>query len=436
MMVQPGIDLETFQAQMEKLYAAVPQDALQGVRAKAWDHLMELGLPTKRSEVFRYIRLSQLYGMQYESVSAKAVKKQDIADAIYPECAHSHIVFVNGCYQPELSDVTALPKRLVISSLAEATKTFGSFLNYQWAKSLKEETDPFAILNIALHKQGAFVYLPPKSTVVAPLQILNVIDTDSQQTAFINPRLNLFLGSQSDLKLISSLKVHSKGQYVVNMAVDITIEEESHLHYTQILGKKEMEGWLLDATRATLKSNSTFKTISATEGSATVRNDYRVTLTGENAEALLNGVALLSGKNEAHTHVWMEHQAPNCRSLQLYKNVLNEISRSSFEGKIIVRQAAQKTQAFQLNNNLLLNDKAQAYSKPNLEIFADDVKASHGSTFGQLDAEQLFYMKTRGFSDHEAKNLLVYSFSNEVIDMIPHPSVAEELRKRAMSYLT
>ena len=145
---------------------------------------------------------------------------------------------------------------------------------------------------------------------------------------------------------------------------------------------------------------------------------------------------MLSGKNESHTHVLVDHQAPNCRSMQLFKGALNDVSRSSFEGKILVRQLAQKTEAFQLNNNLLLSDRANADSKPNLEIFADDVKASHGSTVGQLDAEQIFYMKTRGFSDADAKNLLVYGYCQEVIEMISVDSVRLRLKSIAQNYMS
>lgn len=145
---------------------------------------------------------------------------------------------------------------------------------------------------------------------------------------------------------------------------------------------------------------------------------------------------MLADKREAHTHIFMEHQAPHCRSFQLFKSVLNDFSRSSFEGKIMVRQAAQKTEAFQLNNNLLLSDHAHADSKPNLEIFADDVKASHGATVGQLDIDQLFYMKTRGFSDQAAKNLLIFGFCEQVVEMITLPSLREEISARTRHYLT
>jgi Fe-S cluster assembly protein SufD len=238
------------------------------------------------------------------------------------------------------------------------------------------------------------------------------------------------------VRLISTQKNLATSGYFVNQVSEFVIDEGAHVHYTQVLCDEHPQAWHLDAVRATLKRDSTLKTVCVTEGSTTVRTDYKIALTGENAEALLNGVCMLSDKREAHAHIFMEHQAPFCRSFQLFKSVLNDFSRSSFEGKIMVRQAAQKTEAFQLNNNLVLNDHAHADSKPNLEIFADDVKASHGATVGQLDADQLFYMKTRGFSDAEAKNLLVYGFCEQVIEMIPLPSLREEISAKARKYLT
>jgi Fe-S cluster assembly protein SufD len=252
----------------------------------------------------------------------------------------------------------------------------------------------------------------------------------------IMPRLHIFAGTQSQLALFSNKAILSGQGYCVNGVVDIAIEDDAHVRYTHVDFDEPSEVFHFEALRGYLKRNSTLKTVQATDGGLSVRHDYRVALTGENAEALLNGVWMLNGKNEAHYHVLMDHQAPLCRSMQLFKGALSAVSHSSFEGKILVRQAAQKTQAFQLNNNLLLSDRATADSKPNLEIFADDVKASHGATIGQLDEEQLFYMKTRGFDSVEAKNLLVHAFCKEVIDLITLPSLLKDVTQRANRYLT
>ena len=435
MMLEPQLESNAFQSLLESLLIkAGSGDSMQKLRLKAWDHFLEMGLPTRETEVYRYIKLRSLFSKSYVPSYPTDVSPETIDPYIYPESKESFIVFVNGHFQPKLSNLKALSKKVVVSTLDDAVHTFGAFLNNQWTKSLKEETDPFAIINTALHRDGVFIYLPPKTTSIAPLQVLYVID--SRDKAMIQfPRLNLFAGAQSQIDIVSSQALISGKAYCINQVTDIAIEEEGHIRYTQIACGEQPDFWHFDATRANLKRNSTFKTVSVTDGSATVRQDYRVALAGENSEALLNGVWMLDEKREAHTHVIVDHQAPHCRSMQLYKGVLNDFSHSSFEGKILVRQAAQKTDAFQLNNNLLLSERAIADSKPNLEIFCDDVKASHGATVGQLDKEQLFYMKTRGFTENEAKNFLIYAYCKEVIDMITLPSLKKIISGRAQRYL-
>lgn len=425
--LKEGHPLDLF---LDQLYKNIPDDATRKMRIKAWEHLQALGLPTSKNEVFRYVPLRKFFSRAYVPSQPKHVQPEAIAPHIFPECRNSVIVFVNGFYSQELSSVSALPKRVVITSLDEAAKTYGALLNNHWTKSLKEETDPFALMNACLHDRGAFIYLPPKTILEAPLQILHIIDTDNQPL-LIQPRLNLFAGAQSEIKCISSQARLSGAWNAMNGVVECIIEEDSHVHFTQALVEDPEGNWCFEAVRSSLKRNSTFNLVSLTEGSETVRKDYRVTLMGENSEANLNGLSMLDGKSESHTHVLIDHQAPQCRSRQLFKGVLNGTSRSSFEGKILVRQAAQKTDAFQLNNNLLISDRAAADSKPNLEIFADDVKASHGATFGQLDPEQLFMLKSRGIHETQAKNLLVYGFCREVIDMISLPSLLE----RSIQYL-
>ncbi len=435
MMAQPGLEQETFKTLLERCHTqGHKEEALERMRQKAWQHYLSLGLPSRQNEVYRYIKLRHLFAQPYQMASEPAVNLQQIQQWIYPECRQSVLVFVNGYYNPQLSCLDALPTKLVVSPLQEAIQTYGTFLNNHWAKVFKEETDSFAALNGALHHKGGFIYLPPKTVVEAPIQVLHVVDTQDQ-LQMLMPRLQIFVGAQSDVRFVCTQRSLAQAGYFVNQVAELVIDEGAHVHYTQILCDEHPQAWHLDAFRATLKRDSTLKTVCVTEGSLTVRTDYRITLMGENAEALLNGVWMLADKREAHSHVFMDHQAPYCRSFQLFKGALTDFSRSSFEGKIMVRQAAQKTEAFQLNNNLVLNDHAHADSKPNLEIFADDVKASHGSTVGQLDPEQLFYMKTRGFSDEAAKNLLIYGFCEQVIEMIQLPSLREEISARARHYL-
>ena len=430
MMTAPQSEQEGFQSLLWALYGQMSEsgDPLQKIRAKAWDHFLELGLPSKQEEVYRYVRLRNLFSRTFTLAQTSELSREAIGQYILPECKQSVLVFVNGFYSPHLSNREAIPKKTVITSLAEAANTFATLFNNQWMRGIRDETDAFAAVNSALHREGLFLYMPPKTVVETPIQILNVIDA-RDSAMLIMPRVHVFAGAQSQMAIVSTQGLHSGKGYCINAVVDLSIEEDARIHYTQSAKSEADDVWHFDAMRAALKRNSSLKTISVTDGSATVRADYRVVLNGENAEALLNGVWMLNGKREAHTHVLMDHQAPHCRSMQLYKGVLNDTSRSSFEGKILVRQIAQKTEAFQLNNNLLLSDRANADSKPNLEIFADDVKASHGATVGQLDNEQVFYMKTRGFSEHDAKNLLVNGFCEEVLNLIQVPSLAEQWKR-------
>lgn len=434
MMMEQQAEQEVFQSFLENLYNQFEkEDSLQKVRMRAWDHYQEIGLPNRRDEVFRYIRLKSFFARPFDIAPCREIDAPAIASHILPECSRSVLVFINGHFSPTLSKFQGVPKRAVINSLNASMYTFGSFLNNQLAKAIKEETDPFAIINTALHRDGVFIYLPPKTVIESPIQVLNIVDV-ADSPAFLMPRVQLFIGSQSQLSLISTQAVLSGKNFTINMVSDLALEEEAHVKFTQIPTSNH-DQWQFNAMRATMKRNSSLKTVAVTEGAGTIRQDYRVVLTGENAEVSLNGVAMLAEKRESHVHVLVDHQAPYCRSMQLFKNALTDVSRSSFEGKILVRQAAQKTEAFQLNNNLLLSDRANADSKPNLEIFADDVKASHGSTVGQLDKEQLFYMKTRGFNDAEAKNLLVYGFCEEVIDLIDIPSIHDHMQKSAQNFL-
>lgn len=435
-MIEPVMEQNPFQAVLARMQAqAGMTDALQKLRLKAWDHFLDLGLPTLKSEVFRYMKLRHFYANEYQLAEPAKVSPVDLEKHIYPECRQSVLVFINGQYRSELSRLDAIPKKAVISSMTDAYKTYSALLTNHFARTLKEETDPFAVLNQVLQRDGLFLYLPPKTVLETPIQILHFIDTPDAHRA-VMPRIQCFVGTQSQIEVISTQAVIAGNAYWINQVTDFVIEDDAHVKYTHVSLNEPEDVWHLEAVRASLKRNSTFKTVNVTDGSQGVRNDYKVILNGENGDATLNGVWMLAGNREAHCHVLMDHQAPQCRSMQFFKGAVNDMARSSFEGKILVRQLAQQTNAFQLNNNLLLGERSMAYSKPNLEIFADDVKASHGSTVGQIDAEQLFYLQTRGFSVEEAQNLLVYGFCQEVIDLITVPSLLKVVSDYAKRYVT
>lgn len=417
---------EKLRSSLQHLYAShTDAGSLRTNRAKFWDHFLQLGLPERSVESYQYVPLRSLYSGSYGQAPLSSVTMETLAPFVYPECKDSLILLINGQYVPTHSHRAALPPQAIICTITEAIKTYGSFLNNRWAKILKEETDAFAALNGALHGEGVFIYLPPKLKLAAPIQILHLIDTDNQP-AILSPRVHVFAGAQSEATFVSSMGSLSGAGYWVNQLHDFAIEEAASINYTSVTDLPAA-AWHFDAFRAHLKKDSLLKCTSVTNGAKTARQDYRVYLQGENSEASLNGLYSLHDQRQAHVHVFMEHQAPHCRSFQLFKGVLKDASRSSFEGKIFVRAEAQKTDAFQLNNHLLLSDHAIANSKPNLEIFADDVKASHGSTVGQIDQEHLFYLQARGLSEQESKKLLIQGFTREITGLIPIPSVRQQL---------
>lgn len=429
MMAEIRSEIDEFHTLLETFYnAASKETALAGLQAAAWEQFCLKGLPSRKNEVFRYVKLGQLYNQVYNE-SKPVTFEQDVIDAhLYPECKESALVFVNGHFAPELSRTAALPKKMVVLRLSDAMRTYGSLLTNQISKAIKEELDPFALLNLALHGEGLFLYLPPKTVCEVPVQILHLVD-DSIPNPFVSPRLQLFAGAFAEIELFSTHASLSSNCFI-NQRTDISVEENAHVRYVQANFHESADNWHFDAMRATLKKFSTLKSIGVTTGSKTVRNDYRATLVGEQAEVALNGVWMLKDRSETHQHVFVDHQAPNCLSRQLFKGVLNDTSHSSFEGKIMVRQAAQETNAFQLNRNLLLSDGAFAESKPNLEIFADNVKASHGATIGQLEKEELFYMRSRGFPEAEAKRLLVHGFCQEVLELIREQGLRAMIERR------
>lgn len=427
MMAEIRSEIDDFQSLLTALYQTAPRSvSLEKLQMKSWERFCDIGLPTRKNDVFRYVKLRNLYAHTYESATSSSLGAEAIAPHIFPECIDSVLVFINGAFSPQLSRLKGVPEKMFVSTLSDAMRSYGALLTNQAIKAAKEEQDPFAALNLALHGEAAFLYLPPKTFCAAPIQVLHLVDGLNAKTV-VMPRLQVFAGAFSEVELISTHVKISGSESCINQRLDVSLEENAHVRYVQVNSHEAPDTWHFDAVRSTLKKSSSFTCVNVTNGSATVRNDYRVVLAGENCETSLNGVWLLKDRREVHQNIFIDHQAPNCLSRQLFKGALNDVSHSSFEGKIMVRQEAQETNAFQLNNNLLLGDGASAESKPNLEIFADNVKASHGATIGQLEKEELFYMQSRGFSSADAKKLLVRGFCQDVVDMIRQEPLRQQI---------
>ncbi|NGX39519.1 MAG: FeS cluster assembly protein SufD [Chlamydiae bacterium] len=394
------------------------------IREKAWDRFLELGLPEKKHPGYQYLPLSQIFQESFGLSHYPDVTKDRVYPFLYPETKRSHIVFLNGQYAPELSDTSALPEKVVILRLKDALSSYGNFLQVRLARALKEETDPFAMLNLAMIQMGLFFYVPPETVIDKPVQCIHLIDND--RPSHLAPRIHFFLGRNSKMNWFYEGHCLKDYEYFSNSVVDVALEEGASFSREGVINPCK-QGWYFDAFRVTQKRDSRFSSAICTTGCRSVRQDFRISLMGENASCDLRGVALLSGNKQAHVNILIDHVAPHCTSNQLFKNVLADTSRSSFEGKIYVHPKAQKTIAYQLNHNLLLDDRTIANSKPNLEIFADDVKASHGATVTQINPEHLFYLTSRGIDPKKARLLLLSGFSLDVMKNISYLPLRERL---------
>lgn len=398
-------------------YGLIQQDALEWLRRKAWDRFVELGLPKSKQEAFQYV---PRVGLPSEVAREREAASLSLIEPfLLPECQESRLVFIDGHFHELLSCYGKIAKECVISPLDAAMKTYGMVLQNRLSREIKEEEDCFAALNGAYHGRGLFLYVPPGTVLSSPVQVISILSSP----LLMAPRLQIFLGKGAELNLIQV----AAGEGRAIDCIDVSLDEASQLN---LVDETHLEppSWLFRNLRATLKKEARLSSFSYTDGS--VRHSTRISLNEEGAEARLSGLATLDVCQEAHTHVLIKHNAPRCRSHQHFKSVLQGKSRSSFEGKIAVRPIAQKTEAYQLNQNLLLSEEAAAHAKPNLEIFADDVKASHGATISQLSEEELFYFQSRGISAIEAKQLLLQGFCRELFEKIPIRGLREYFIER------
>lgn len=411
------------------LQAAEPE-ALKKVRQNSWDRFLELGVPSGRDESFEYLQLKSLLATRLQKAAKHEISKEKILESVFPGCEKSFLVFINGWFCADLSDCT-LPKGALLMSLSQAMKMFGSLLSTSFSNVIKEEKDRFALLNAACHQDGAFLYLPPKTVLSNPIQILSIID---ESHSWIMPRLHLFAGAFSEAKIVQRTVCHQGQGYLYNSVVDVLLEDGAKVQYSlDDMGLPSSESWIFDSFRIALKPHASFKGFQITNSEKS-RRDWKIALAGQEAEVELNGVWILDENKEAHTNVLIDHQKPYCRSMQLFKGVLNDESISSFQGKILVQQEATKTESYQSNRNLMLSDKAKANSKPNLEIHSSDVKASHGATTGQLDEDQLFYLKTRGVSHIQARNCMINGFCQDVAKQLFLPAQYENFCNHLSKY--
>lgn len=387
----------------------------------AWERFCEeVKLPTRKTDGFEYLPLEQLFQSNFlHNEPIGCIEEESLQQVIYPECAQSYIVIFNGKLCLELS---SLPENspIVVCSLSEAQQVYGTYLKGRWQQQGQENNNPFTLLNLALFEDGMFLHIPKNVLLTTPLQVIHIVSGPYA----IYPKLHIYMGKDSSASIATTTIFLSDKAALLNEHMDVLLEEGSSLSMIDALWRAKSQ-FCFSSIHASVKQNAKFQHTLLTEGSHIHRKAYDVALKGEQASCLLKGLLCLKKHEQAHIHALVKHEAPHTTSNQHFKSMLYDRARSSFDGKIHVEKNALLTQAYQLNNNLLLSDHAVAFSKPNLEIFADDVKASHGCTTAKINEEELFYLLSRGLGKEEAKKLLTEAFAKEIIQEIPFQGIQD-----------
>ena len=395
------------------------------LRRSAISKFSELQFPTTRDEEWKYTNISPLLKHDFVPVQKSAEDYDvEVNHFLFDKMEHSLIVFINGMYSSGLSKIKDLPKGVVVKSLSEAIKEDNPIVKRHLGQYADFKNHIFTSLSAAFVQDGAFIYIPDGKVVEDPIHILFLTISDNQKI-LVQPR-NLFVaGKNSQFTIIEHFASTSDEDiYFTNSVTEIVTEENAFVDHLKVQeeSKKAFHIGRMDVHQ---ERNSNFVSHLISFGAAISRNDFNSRFNDEGGESMLNGLFLIEGTQLFDAHTLIDHAKPHCNSHEHYKGILMGSSRGVFNGKVIVRKNAQKTNAFQENNNIILSDDALVNTKPQLEIFADDVKCSHGATIGQLDNDAMFYLKTRGIGVDRAKAILIHAFASDVVRYIKVNAVRE-----------
>ena len=401
--------------------------ALQKIRRQAYEILKSAGLPGNKHEEYKFTPLGKVLD-KFDFTLKPTVEGslEEVNDFFIPGTDAYTIIFINGVYKPELSSVINT-KGLTVKLLTEVLENSPETIQQYIASFSEAIQDPFTAWNIAGWDNGLFISVDNNIIVDKPVAIYNIIDSRNSQVININRNL-VVVGKNSELSIIQ--KINSIGDHpnFINTVTEGIVLENAGLHHYCVQNDRG-DHYQFNRTHILQANASRVNSYALALDGKLIRNNLQLSLNGEGCESHMYGLYLLKGNTLVDNHTVADHQKPNSFSNELYKGIMDDQSKGVFNGKIYVRPDAQKTNAFQSNRNILLSDSAKVNTKPQLEIWADDVKCSHGCTTGQLDEDALFYLQTRGISKKNAQAMLLYAFAGEVIDAVNIPAVKEYMEQ-------
>jgi Fe-S cluster assembly protein SufD len=417
--------LENF-SEFEKSSTRNGRAWLSPIRQAAIGRFSELGFPTTRDEDWRFTNVTAIARTSFQLPQGGHIElmPQDLDPFVFPGLECSRIVFVNGRYSPELSSLRSLSNDVKIESLAQALTSDRLLVEPHLAQYADYQKDAFSALNTAFMDDGAFVYITKGAVLKEPVHIL-YISTGTTDPIITHPRNLVVMDEDSQATIVEDYVSMGSDVYFSNVVTEAVVGENSVLSY-YFIERQSKKAFSVSTLRVQQGRSSNVVTHSVLIGGALVRSNVHPVLAGAGGECIINGLFMSTGRQHMDNYMKVEHASPHCDSRQLYKGILDGKSRGVFHGRIIVHKDAQKTDAKQTNKNLLLSEEAQIDTKPQLEIYADDVKCTHAATIGQMDKDAIFYLRSRGIAAESARAILLLAFAGENLQRMK----VEPIRRR------
>jgi len=398
------------------------------IRSEAIKNFELKGFPNRKDEAWKYTSLNSLQKIDFSIFPKKinALEYKDVKRYFLHEIDTYKIVFIDGVYSSFLSETTHDGVDICLMSAALSKPMYKQIIDVYFNKVASRE-ESITTLNTAFSKEGAYIYIPKNKIPKKPIEILHFA-TGNEASLLLQPRNLIIAEENAELQIIERHQSLTSNEVLTNSVTEIFAAKNAIVDYYKVQNDVENAS-LIDNTYISQKNNSVVKVHTFSFGGKLTRNNLNYYQNGEYIDSTMKGVTILGEKQHVDHHTLVHHKEPNCESHQDYKGIYGAKSVGVFNGKIIVDKIAQKTNAFQQNNNILISDKATINTKPQLEIFADDVKCSHGCTIGQLDEEALFYLQTRGIPKKEAAALLMYAFANNVLESVRIPELKMRINR-------
>lgn len=396
---------------------------LHDIRRKAIHWFSQNGFPNTRQEEWRFTDVSPIAKATFKTVDETRVKHVGL-DRIRPFLIDEQfvrLVFVNGCFDLDLSSTEHLPDGVTVQPLKDALQRETKIIQGHLAKHAKLDENGFVALNTAFIKDGAYIHVAKGAIVEEPIHVVFVSNSSGDEFV-THPRNLIVVEENAQVSFIESYVTLNTDAYFTNPVTEVSLGENANVNHYKIQRESEnaFHTALIQVQQA---RSSVYTSHNYSFGGRIARNDLNGVLDGEGIECFLNGLYLANGKQLIDNHSVLDHAQSHCHSNELYKGILDDKARAVFSGKIHVRQDAQKTDAIQSNQNLILSEDATVDTKPQLEIFADDVRCTHGGTVGQIDQDGVFYLRTRGISETAARHLMIRAFAGQVTDLIKHDAI-------------